>query len=63
MRDKTLPGNRQEVSELVERGDTQSLQDIEHEQLKVERGLRVRSRREELDYTLNDLSEITGLSY
>ncbi len=50
-------GNRQEVSALVESGDTQSLQDIKHEQLKV------RSQREELGHTIEDFSKITGLSY
>ena len=30
--------------------------------MKVERGLRVRSRREELCHTIEDFSEITGLS-
>ena len=62
MPDKSIPGNRQEVSELVERGEMMSLQGIEHEQLKLERSDRVRSRREELGYTVEEFSKVTGLS-
>lgn len=62
MSDKSLPGNRQDVSELVDRGELMSLQDVEHEQLKAERGQRIRSRREELSYTVEEFSELTNLS-
>ena len=31
MSDKNVPGNRQEVSELVDRGETMSLSDVEYE--------------------------------
>ena len=62
MSDKTIPSNRQEVSELVELGETMSLQNIEREQLKLECSERVRSRREELGYTIEEFSKVTGLS-
>ena len=40
MSDKSLTGNRQEVSELVEFGEMMSLSDIEYEQECKERGAR-----------------------
>ena len=62
MPDKPVPGNRQEVSKLVDGGESLSLNDVEYQQDKKERGVRVRSRREELGHTIEDFSEITGLS-
>ena len=62
MSDKSVPGNRQDVSELVNRGELMSLQDVEHEQLKAERGQRIRSRRDEMGYAVDEFCEATSLS-
>lgn len=52
MSDKSVPGNRQEVSELVDRIESMSLQDAGHEQDKKKYGDHIRNQREELSRSL-----------
>ena len=56
------PKHRNEVNELVDKGEKKSLVDSEFQRRKIDTGERVRARREELGYTRADLAKLTGIS-
>ena len=53
---QNTPKHRDEVEELVDKGEKRSLVDSEYDRRKRETGERVRKRREELGYTRADLA-------
>ena len=56
------PENRNDVEELVDKGEQKKLVDSEYARRKRETGERVKKRREELGYTRTDLAKTSGVS-
>ena len=56
------PEHRNEVDELVDKGDQKKLVDSEYARRKRETGERVRARRNELGYSRADLSKVSGVA-